>query len=501
MSNIDDIFKKGLDGKGMEYSDASWAGMEQMLNTKKVGFFARYKLLLGVGSVLLVSSIALIYLNSLESDTKANTPAIVADSADPNVHTGEVEISLYDNPTKVTDYKTSKDPTYQKSWTPSDQQEELAGSAKNEGSPSSSGKSSLVKTTPIKDSSAVNSSFLDPTDNGFRYSEPLTATMTSDGETGLSSAPSVSDATDELLSTLAPSDGFELLVKPKFQEVISARPTELLNIPYEFTPAGAQKLDFLHSPKKRKFAVFLSPYAGYVNYRKNEALPKLASDFESNLGKSVMQTSFNYGLNVGVKRGNWMLTSGLGIVSLQEKTYYTESEEEYSYIQSPKISDINYTTTPRGTRVALVTQQTIDSTLSVTTRQVCEGCEVSFDYVSVPLNLQYNLGKRRLRYFAEVGVSASFLTSARGTYATLKNANGHLTVLPSVQLVDLSTSDDIAKMLLYGNAAVGAKFWLTSKWCLWTSYGYGRGLNSMLGSYEQKPTIQNVRVGMEFKLR
>ncbi len=501
MSNIDDIFKKGLDGKGMEYSDASWAGMEQMLNTKKVGFFARYKLLLGVGSVLLVSSIALVYLNSLESDTKANTPAIVADSADPNVHTGEVEISVYDNPTKVTDYKTSKDPTYQKSWTPSDQQEELATSAKNEDTPYSRGKSSLVKTTPIKDSSAVNRSFLDPTDNGFISSAPLTTTMTSDGETELSSAPSVSDATDELLSTLAPSDGIELLVKPKFQEVISARPTELLNIPYEFTPAGAQKLDFLQTPKKKKFAVFLSPYAGYVNYRKNEALPDFASDFESNLGKSVTQNSFNYGLNVGVKRGNWMLTSGLGIVSLREKTYYTESEEEDSYIQSPKISDINYTTTPRGTRVALVTQQTIDSTLSVTTRQVCEGCEVSFDYVSVLLNLQYNLGKRRLRYFAEVGVSASFLTSARGTYATLKNANGHLTVLPSVQLVDLSTSDDVAKMLLYGNAAVGAKFWLTSKWCLWTSYGYGRGLNSMLGSYEQKPTIQNVRVGMEFKLR
>lgn len=501
MSNIDDIFKKGLDGKGMEYSDASWAGMEQMLNTKKVGFFARYKLLLGVGSVLLVSSIALVYLNSLESDTKANTPALVTDSKEPNEHTNEVQISVYDNPTKVTDYETSKDPAYQKSWTPSDQQEELAGSAKNEGSPSSSGKSSLVQTTRTKDSFAVNSSFLDPTDNGFISSAPLTTTMTSDGETELSSDPIVSDATDELLSTAAPSDGIELLVKPNFEEVISARPTELLNIPYEFTPAGAQKLDFLHSPMKRKFAVFLSPYAGYVNYRKNEALPDFASDFGSNFGKSVTQNSFNYGLKVGVKRGNWMLTSGLGVVSLREKTYYTELEEEYSYIQSPKISDINYTTTPRGTRVALVTQQTIDSTLSVSTRQVCEGCEVSFDYVSVPLNLQYNLGNNRLRYFAEVGVSASFLTRARGTYATLKNANGHLTVRSSVQLVDLSTSDDVAKMLLYGNAAVGAKFWLTSKWCLWTSYGYGRGLNSMLGSYEQKPTIQNVRVGMEFKLR
>jgi len=502
MSNIDDIFKKGLDGKGMEYSDASWAGMEQMLNTKKVGFFARYKLLLGVGSVLLVSSIALVYLNSLESDTKANTPALVTDSKDVNEHTNKVQIPVYDNPTKVTDYETSKDPSYQKSWTPRDQQEELAASAENEGEPYERGKSSLVKTTPIKDSFAVNKSVLDPTNNGFKYDAPLTAaTATSDRETELSSALSASDATVELLSTVAPSHGVELLVKPKFQEVISTRPIKILNIPYEFRPEGAQKLDFLHSPMNRKFAVFLSPYAGYVNYRKNEALPKFVSDLGSNLGKSVTQNSFNYGVNVGVKRGNWMLTSGLGIVSLLEKTYYTELEEEYSYIQSPKISDINYTTTPRGTRVALVTQQTIDSTLSVSTRQVCEGCEVSFDYVSVPLNLQYNLGKRRLWYFAEVGVSASFLTSAKGTYATLKNANGHLTVRSSVQLVDLSTSDDVAKMLLYGNAAVGAKFWLTPSWNLWTSYGYGTGINSMLRSHQQKPRVQNIRLGVEIKFR
>ena len=41
MSNIDDIFKKGLDGKGMEYSDASWADMEGMLGGKKVGFIEK----------------------------------------------------------------------------------------------------------------------------------------------------------------------------------------------------------------------------------------------------------------------------------------------------------------------------------------------------------------------------------------------------------------------------------------------------------------------------
>lgn len=500
MSNIDDIFKKGLDGKGMEYSDASWAGMEQMLYTKKVGFFARYKLLLGVGSVLLLSSVALVYINSLESNNKAITPALVTDSKDPNEYTNEMQISVYDNPTKVTDYETNKDSTYQKSWTPRDQHEELAGSAKKEESPYSRGKSDLVQTTRAKDSTAVNNGLLDPMDNGLIYSDPLTSTLTSDGETGLSAAPSGSNVTDELLSNAAPSGGFELLVKPKFEEVIYAHPMKLLNMPYVFTSAGAQKLDFVQTPTKKKLSVLLSPYAGYINYRKNEALPELASGFGSNLGKSVTQNSLNYGVNVGVKKGSWMLTSGLEIVNLREKTYYTASEEQYSYIRSPKIAESNYTTTPRGTRVALITQHTTDSTLSVSTHQICEGCEVSRNYVSVPLNLQYNLGKNRLRYFAEIGMTTAFLRSASGTYATLKDANSELIEMPRIQLVDLRSSDDVTKILLHANATVGTKFWLNSKWCLWTSYGYSIGLNSMLMSYEQKSSIQRTRIGMDFLL-
>ena len=226
-----------------------------------------------------------------------------------------------------------------------------------------------------------------------------------------------------------------------------------------------------------------------------------ASDKQNNLGKSTTENAYNYGLNVGVKKGNWMLSSGLGMLSLREKTYYTESQEEYIYITAPRISDAEYTTTPRGTRVALISQEKVDSTLLSSTNQICEGCDVSFNYISVPLNLQYNLGKKRLRYFAEAGLTASFLVNAKGTYALLKNANKDLTILPTTEIVDLSTSEEVAKMLLQANAAVGAKFWLTPRWNVWTSYGYGMGLNSMLASYGQKPTIQNVRVGVEFKLR
>ncbi|MFT5056311.1 MAG: hypothetical protein ACI80H_001023 [Pseudoalteromonas distincta] len=488
MSNIDDIFKKGLDGKGMEYSDASWAAMEGMLGGKKVGFIARYKLLLSLGSVLLLSSVGLWYFINQNKANTVNTPSVVAYNEE---NTAINKTPGYVDTAESTDYESSKVLATEESSTPLVNKEVTIVQVR---APRTS------KTADIQESQRVDYSkgkssdnptagitTLDPTDNGFRNYDPLTVSTAGSTQTTSTDVTSSSEA--------------ETLVKPNFQEVILPNGIGMNDFGYEVSANGAGQLDFLRNPTKRKFAFYVSPYGGYVNYTKNTVLPENASDEQNNLGKSNTENAYNYGLNIGVKKGNWMLTSGLGMLSLREKTYYTESQEEYTYVTAPRISNAEYTTTPRGTRVVLISQEKLDSTLLSSTIQICEGCDVSFNYVSVPLNLQYNVGKKRLRYFAEAGISASFLINAKGTYALLRNANKDITVLPTTEIVDLSTSEDVAKMLLQANAAVGAKFWLTPRWNLWTSYGYGMGLNSMLGSYEQKPTIQNVRVGVEFKLR
>ena len=492
MSNIDDIFKKGLDGKGMEYSDASWAAMEGMLGGKKVGFFARYKLLLGLGSVLLISSMGLWYFINQNKANTVNTPSVVAYKEE---NTAIHKTPGYVDTAESTDYESSKVLVTEERGTPLVNKEvtivsplvsvprtrktadiQETGAVKVD---DSKGKSSDNTTAGIKT--------IDATDNGFRNYEHLAVSAGGNTQTTSIGVTSSSEA--------------ETLVKPNFQEVILTNGIGMNDLGYEVSANGPEHLDFLKNPTKRKFAFYVSPYVGYVNYTKNTVLPENASDEQDNLGKSNTANAYNYGLNVGVKKGNWMLSSGLTMLSLKEKTYYTESQEEYTYITAPRISNAEYTTTPRGTRVALITQEKVDSTLLSSTNQICEGCEVSFNYASVPLNLQYNFGKKRLCYFVEAGLTASFLVNAKGTYALLRNANKDITVLPTTEIVDLSTSEDVAKMLLQANAAVGAKFWLTPRWNLWTSYGYGMGLNSMLASYEQKPTIQNVRVGVEFKLR
>jgi len=490
MSNIDDIFKKGLDGKGMEYSDASWAAMEGMLGGKKVGFFARYKLLLGLGSVLLISSMGLWYFINQNKANTVNTPSVVAYNEE---NTAIYKTPHYVDTAKSTDYESSKVLATEESSTPLVNKEVTIVQVR---APRTRKTADIQETGTVKvddskgkssDNTTAGITTLDPMDNGFRNYEPLTVSTAGSTQTNSTDVTSSSEA--------------ETLVKPNFQEVILTNGIGMNEFGYEVSANGTDSLDFLKNPTKRKFAFYVSPYAGYVNYTKNTVLPERASDEQDNLGKSNTANAYNYGLNVGVKKGNWMLSSGLTMLSLKEKTYYTESQEEYTYITAPRISNAEYTTTPRGTRVALITQEKVDGTLLSSTNQICEGCEVSFNYASVPLNLQYNFGQKRLRYFVEAGLTASFLVNAKGTYALLKNANKDITILSTTEIVDLSTSEEVAKMLLQANAAVGAKFWLTPRWNLWTSYGYGMGLNSMLASYEQKPTIQNVRVGVEFKLR
>lgn len=507
MSNIDDIFKKGLDGKGMEYSDASWAGMEQMLDTKQIGFFARYKLLLGFGSLLLIGSIALLCYKSLSPDTTVNTPTVLAEMPSETTTVKE-EMAMNNRGIMISENPTSTNHANIPSEIPFIHNEQREISAIQRDVVSTDGNQDSKQISKTVSSSTNNKKFLDSQDFSFNAASTgkENSVMTSNPNlinfgkdqslrniqvAAVAITPNINDFNSTLKTT--ETQDFEQLVDLK-SKIVTV-------FPYEVGASGLNTLASLPNPKAKNISLYISPYVGYINYFKNAVVPKTTYDRENNLGKSNAEASYNYGLNIGFKRGKWMLSSGIGMLHLKEKTYYTETNDAYTYVTAPRISNSAYTTTPRGTRVALITQENIDSTLVSTTDQVCEGCDVSFNYISVPLNLQYNFGKDRLRYFVEAGLSASFLQKAKGNYAIPAIIPNDSVFLPNTPIVSLANGEEVSKMLLQANAAIGVKFWLSPKWNLWTSYGYGMGLNSMLSIYEQKPTIQNLRVGVEFKLR
>jgi hypothetical protein len=490
MSNIDDIFKKGLDGKGLEYSDGHWAGVEQMLGSQKVGFFARYKAYLGVLSLLVICSGSLLYfLNEGTDRNTADTPTAVSENTigqTATIEAGNGNTINTPNKNALSEMDIVKTDEIKNETTPITQSTTLQDP------------SGLQNLNPLDYGSSKSRTTLDPMDNGFRIPEPDFT-----NRSGSSFSPSTINPhtiSSPSLITLHPTVDRKL-IKPDFGELITANALTLNTIEADVSTNKLGVLDFLPNRNAKRIGVYISPYSGYVNYDKKVILPEIESDLDKNLGKSEAINSVNYGINVGIKKGNWMLNSGLGILNLKEKTKYTRLVQDYDYITAPRMSNSNYTTTPRGTRVALVEQRNVDSTLNVSSESICNDCVIEFNYISVPLQVQYAYGKRKLRYFADVGVTFSLLQNANGDYASIRNEVTDSITSSYVQIIDLQNSKVVSKALLQANASVGAKYWLTPKWSVWTSYGCGLGLNSMLGTYEQKPTIQNLRLGLEFKLR
>ena len=241
MSNIDDIFKKGLDGKGMEYSDASWAAMEGMLGGKKVGFIDRYKLLLGLVSVLLISSVGLWYFINQNKANTVNTPSVVDYNED---NTAINKTPGYMDTAESTDYESSKVLATEESGTPL-VNKELTKAAAQTNIPR------IGKTVDIEESGRIDYSkgmisdnptagvtTLDPTDNGFRNYEPLT----------VSAAGSTRTTSIDVTS----SKEAETLVKPNFQDVILTNVIGMNEFGYEVSANGASELDFLKKYNKEK---------------------------------------------------------------------------------------------------------------------------------------------------------------------------------------------------------------------------------------------------------
>ena len=77
MKKIDDIFKEGLDNKGLGYTEAHWGSMAAMLDANKVGFFARNKWLIGIVGLLLTSSIVSFFILKSTQTEPTNTKNIV----------------------------------------------------------------------------------------------------------------------------------------------------------------------------------------------------------------------------------------------------------------------------------------------------------------------------------------------------------------------------------------------------------------------------------------
>lgn len=475
MSNIDEIFKKGLDGKGVEYSESHWSSMEKMLNANKIGFFARFKWTLSVSALLLLCvAIYVLWPNLSSKQTVAHTPSQTTDQTSNNANLYAHDQNILES-TNNTDEITALNDQPEGAL---DEDSDILLSVddvENQHSPE------IITTISTGDPLGDRISFNDP--------------MTTSVGNIQSDAESSSDA--GVVSEEMPSKPLTGSVnRASFEDhtVDNLNPIGLSSIPLgNLSNMGTQiKLKELY-PKRYGFYVY--PFISSVDYDRSQMRVNARTEGSGDFYDKPIQSQA-FGIHVGVRRNKMQVTSGIEFITLKEQTDYWDFEKVWDYTVTRTLVKRNYTKTPRGANVALITEET-DSSFTVNPVKHCENCEATFQYLSVPLNFQYELGKRRLGYFIEAGGSVSFLRKASGSYVVLDGddrSNWRV-------IRDMESLDFLNSTMFYGGGALGVKYKVTGDLSLWTSYGYRKGFTSIFKDFEQTPTLKMLNIGVGYKLR
>ena len=447
MKKIDNIFKEGLDNKGLAYSEAHWDAMAAMLDANKVGFFARNKWLLGLLSLLLTSGIIAFFIFKTPQNQTANT----------NLKTDKNVSSM------ISEFK--EEPTTEPI------QQAVAKVDKHE--------------------SGIEVEMKLPSKKPLRK---IGAPVTQNAQALSSSSPIVPQVTLPLSSKLEFNQAIE--VEELFEHSINLDVIRLEGIDikslHSHSATTFNQISVDQNKGRTPLSFYIAPYIAGNNYTKNY---DELSDSKLKSAESPIY-SIGYGIDFQLKRNNWIVKSGIGFVSLKEQTNYLSKQNTYGYDTSFRLLNEQYAYTPRGTRIALI-EEHVDTFKTGELEQVeCEDCITKFSYVTVPLAIQYELVKNRMIYFGEVGMNASFLKNSAGNY-TFRSTDS----TQSYRIEEVTNHPSLTKVLVYAQASAGVKYRISSKLNAYASYGFSKGLNSMMADYDQRAVLNQIRIGFEFKIK
>jgi len=452
MSKIDDIFKEGLDQKGLAYSDAHWAGVEALLDKKKKGFFVRYKWYFA-SLVLLFIGITTYFSWPTAQQKETLTPIALTESNNQKI-TSNNSLNTQQIASAQTDKKTLKENTTNNNTDP--------------------------KPTHNKSGTDVIDNSHKKKNLGHRFTENK---KNSSSQNASSLPSSIPNSINE--STLVIKDvAFIPLIKASFMH-LKLRDFYLFPV-YLSSPILNKKAITIDYPSY-KWQLFMAPYIQLSSHNRNI---KLVTESEFKKQEKPMP-AMGFGVNFLAKKGHWVIKSGLQFNQIKERTNYASTFKTQTYDTNFRLVILNFTQNPRGSNVALL--ETKIDTLVGPSQTIINNPDaiVKFNYITLPLAVQYEWHQKRMLYFVEAGGAVSLLTNAKGIY-TINDAS------KTGLLSDNSSS--VNKVLLQATAAVGVKYSMTNNVNIWSSYGQNISMNSMIADYSQKTRTQQFSLGIEIEL-
>jgi len=230
-------------------------------------------------------------------------------------------------------------------------------------------------------------------------------------------------------------------------------PLSMWRIATEITDLNHNKFSLISYPKRNRFIqhIAVSPFVG-IMYESG----KQTYRYQNTEYTHPVQSNIVYGVNVECATKQFAIRTGIGWSNTQLEKSVETTQDIYKADTNYTVVNPNYGTTLSGKPVALI-KRTIDSSV-VSTQHSALHQSTTYQYITIPLTLQYRITHKRIAVVFEGGALHHFMIS-QTTHSPVQQTNpeNHFQ-LPgySIQLT----------------AGSGLRYAVSSKWALGLQYNY-----------------------------
>jgi hypothetical protein len=213
------------------------------------------------------------------------------------------------------------------------------------------------------------------------------------------------------------------------------------------------KMMLMAYPRRNRFIqhIALSPFIGVVLESGSQTHRTGNIDY-----KHAAQSHYTYGLNLECATGRFGLRTGIGTSQTVLQTSAVSSKDIYIVDTTFVVLNPNYGTTPSGKPIALVKQE-IDSSYSYSQQTTARG-STQYQYLTIPLTLQYRMAYKRILVVLEGGALHHFRIAQQNNSPILTSGSDNPVVLPTYNL-----------QLTAGSSL---RYAISSKWAVGVQYNY-----------------------------
>lgn len=187
-------------------------------------------------------------------------------------------------------------------------------------------------------------------------------------------------------------------IKTYSSNLIMIEPLTLSKQTTELNPAGTTSNVTPPHLKRNRLIKHLdvSPFAGMIAETGNQRYQSGNTEYVH-----PAQSNFTYGINIECATKHFSVRTGIGLSRTTLQSSVTTADDIYDVDTNYIIVNPNYGTTPSGKPIALIRRQ-IDSSY-VSTAYTTTKSRTTYQYITIPLTLQYKIAYKRFTTMIEGG--------------------------------------------------------------------------------------------------